>query len=194
MVEAVAPPAVNPAIFAPLDQDWPDDEDDAPPEPDPEPMPEDDTDPSLLLELRPVTDQDVDRLWDWVRQDEDRGAAFLTAPATTSRALHEWFWKWAVRVTEGRAFVYAIDQDGGHCGFVILNPLFPQQAEAVCHLYLAPSVRGQAQAILPALLKWSAVLHPTLSLAVVTSNPAMMRLCRSCGFTVTYLLRRKAGG
>ena len=80
--------AASAAAFAPIDLSWLEtaereeigeplsDEPEQDVEPDKEPEP-DPTPDQATLTARPVTDADVDRLWDWVRQDEDRGLAFL---------------------------------------------------------------------------------------------------------------------
>ena len=186
---AVPSPAVNPAIFQPIDTSWVDqvepDED-----PDPAPQPEPDPEPDLdlaTISVRPVEDADIDRLWDWVRADEDRGQVFLGFQPATARELYGMF---ATRFSgQPDTAAWAIDEQGAHQGFALFNPITPHLTATV-HLYLAPAVRGRFLEIVQQLLGLLDAQYPKLSLNVVTPDPARARLYQKAGFEMSYALTR----
>ena len=182
-----------PVQFVPLDTSWVDTIEDQiidpvpdEPEPDPDPGP---TDP---LMVRPVTDADVDRLWDWVRQDTDRGLAFLGFQPKTAREVYGHF----AQTYSGNpaTAAFAIEEQGRHIGFVLFNPIHPTTLHAVTHLYFAPEAQGRFAELVPALLRLCDEQYPKLALVAVTPDGARMRLYRSAGFTVSYVLTRPARG
>ena len=190
------------AAFIALDTSWvdqlEDDQDQIAPtdqfglEPDPESAPEPDPEPEAAISVRPVTDCDVDRLWDWVRRDEDRGLEFLGFQPKTAREVYGHF---AQNFTDNPvAAAFAIDELGTHIGFALFNPIHPIPFQAVTHLYLAASVRGRLGEIVQQLLRICDDRYHGLSLVIVTPDERRMRLCRRAGFTVSYVLTRPAGG
>ena len=189
-------PLADPAVFAPLPDDWPDDDDpepDSDPEPDPNPEPDPDLEPDdesdPALKLRPITDQDVDRLWDWVREDVDRGAAFFGFTPETSRQVHVWIFQLQQATASGQALSAALELDGIPVGFAAVSPL--RNGEGNVLLYLASAHRHRFTDLVPLLLaRWDRE-HPDLSLCIITTDQKRMRLYRPFGFTVTYVLRRQ---
>lgn len=135
------------------------------------------------LSLRVPTEEDFDRLWDWVRADKDEGARFLGRPISTSRELRQW------AVAFGPALFSMVDMDE-HIGFVGLNPFTEEQA--VIHLYLTQTARNQLKRIVPQLLALSAEQYPGVNLIVATKDMESVRLWQPFGFTLTYLLTRPA--
>ena len=195
-VEPVMPVAVNPAFFQPLNTSWVDHvESDENPrsdqELDPEPDPE--SDPSLAtISVRPVVDGDIDRLWDWVRADDDRGQTFLGFQPATARELYGMF---ASRFSGSPdTAAWAIDEQGIHQGFVLFNPITPQPLSATVHLYLSVAVRGRFLKIVQQLLGLLDAQYPLLSLVVVTPDHARARLYRKVGFAMSYVLTRSPKG
>ena len=189
---AVPSPVVNPAIFQPLDTSWMDQvETDESLEPEPEPAPEPDL-PLATISVRPVEDADIDRLWDWVRADEDRGQAFLGFQPATARELYGMF---ATRFSgQPDTAAWAIDEHESHQGFVLFNPITPQPLSATVHLYLSSAVRGRFPEIVQQLLGLLDAQYPLLALVVVTPDPARARLYRKAGFTMSYVLTRSPKG
>lgn len=197
--ESAVEPAVNPAnfpdIFHPLDTSWVDqvEVDEIPrsylgPNPDPDPEPDR---PPTAVSVRPVEDADIDRLWDWIREDEDRGQVFLGFQPATARELYGMF---ATRFSgQPDTAAWAIDEHEVHQGFAMFNPITPQLTATV-HLYLAPMVRGRFLDIVQRLLAILDTQYPLLSLAVVTPDPARARLYRQAGFAMSYVLTRKPKG
>lgn len=197
------------SAFAPLDTSWVDQIDEIQPasliygqpstgrivdivepdlasDPPPEPKPE------ATLSVRQVTDPDVDRLWDWVRMDEDRGLAFLGFQPKTAREVYGHF---ALRFTDNpAAAAFAIDEQDLHIGFVLFEHIHPETMRALLHLYLSPLAQGRLLELAPVLLRMCDARYPKLSLIVVTPDEARMRLYRRTGFKVSYVLERSANG
>lgn len=196
-IEAAVPPAVNPAIFQPLDTSWvdqadPDEYPDPEPMPDPEPDPDPEPFPLDSVAVRPVEDADIDRLWDWVRADEDRGQVFLGFQPATARELYGMF---ATRFSgQPDTAAWAIDEHGAHQGFALFNPIIRQPLSATVHLYLAAAVRGRFLEIVEQLLSLLDVEYPKLPLIVITPDPARARLYRKAGFAMSYVLTRSQKG
>lgn len=146
------------------------------------------------LALRPATVEDVDRLWDWIRQDGDLGKAFLGIECRTSLTLHETMQQFVLAQQQGTALLFALEDGGHHQGFVIVNPLDLSDQVGRLHLYLAPAVRGTLAALLPKLLAVADREYPDLSLIIAVEDEAAARLYRPFGFTTQYVLTRRARG
>lgn len=140
--------------------------------------------------LREIEDADIDRLWDWLREDEDRGATFFGRTIATARELYQWSAAVQQVVATGHGLAFALDADGEPHGLVLLLPL--EGDTGTVHLYLRPDRRGAISAILKALLQLCDTQMPMLSLRVATSDPRLMRLYRPLGFDVQYTLTRPA--
>ena len=184
------------SIYGPPDTGWIDDivEPDLKPEPPASEVSESNlaVESEIALSVRPVTDCDVDRLWDWVRQDEDRGLEFLGFQPKTAREVYGHF---AQNFTDNpSAAAFAIDELEIHVGFALFNPIHQLPFQAVTHIYLAASVRGRVGEVVQQLLRICDDRYPGLSLVIVTPDERRMRLCRRAGFTVSYVLTRPAGG
>lgn len=142
---------------------------------------------AAAISVSPVDDKAIDRLWDWIRADDDHGLRFLGPPPETSKELHE-------RVLGfGEAF-YAIYEDplaGGppqHIGFVGLG-FAPTDEFALVRLYLAVAVRGRLREIVPPLIALAAKAFPNVGkFAVHTEDAATARLYRLMGFKSQYVL------
>ena len=186
-------PTVDPSVFAPLDTDWVDAmEDETPSEEIPLVAAEADTEtpvePSPYT-ARVITDADVDRLWDWVRKDEDRGHEFLGIHPETSKALYDYF---AAMSAKENADAVAIVEGETHIGFVTFNPIDRIARSACVHIYLDQAKRGEALTLLPQLLRLFDEQFPHYAMVILTAQEAAMRLYRQLGFEVKYLLMRSA--
>ena len=198
-----------PQAFAALDTSWVDQIDDVQPEnliygqpsigrivdivePDlaSDPLPESKSE--AALSVRPVTDPDVDRLWDWVRMDKDRGLAFLGLEPKTAREVYGYF---AEHFTDNPASAaFAVDEGDLHIGFVLLQHIHPETMRALLHVYLSPLAQGRLLELSPILLGICDTRYPKLSLVIVTADEARMRLYRRVGFKVSYVFERSAQG
>lgn len=130
------------------------------------------------VSLREVTDEDLDRLWDWLRADEDRGQRFLGALVNTSsemRARLDLFQQ-----------LQAIDDAEEHVGFLGFSPV--DDYKAGCHLFLAQAARNQLAQLIPQFMKQAAVLLPGRTFLVNTADAAVARIYRPYGFTMRYIL------
>lgn len=138
--------------------------------------------------VREVTDEDVDRLWDWVRAEADKGQRFLGRVMTTSKQLHEW-------VATFGPHLYAITDVDDHVGFVGFNPIvYPagMPGQAVVHLFLSAPVRGQMHRIVPQLLDLAAVQYPGVTLRIITTEPGFAKLLQPFGFELSWVLTKVA--
>lgn len=142
--------------------------------------------------VRPVTIEDGDRLWDWIRADGDHGAAFLSRPMQTSMDLHGVMHALITAESAGTALMRAVYYEGAtegdqHLGFAALAPILPVEQVAVMHIYLRPEVRGQLAALTGPLVQVASSILPTYKLAVVSHDAAWARLHRQVllplGFT-----------
>jgi hypothetical protein len=145
--------------------------------------------PDIVFSSSTPTDADLDRLWDWVRADDDQGYEFFGFTPETSQRLRQHFL--AIH-SNPNAVALAIMTNDTHAGFVVFNPIDRTSMTAVVHLYLAPAVRGQALTVVPQLLRLCGDQYPLLSLVVITGSESRMRLYRQLDFEVRYLLTRKA--
>lgn len=142
------------------------------------------------LQLRALSYEDVDRMWDWSRADASGAAKFLGVMPHT-KALLDAFTHLAALQEQGTALVRAIDVSGTHIGFVVLNPIVrAPRPTGVVHCYLAPSVQGQLPQLMPELLAIAAEVEPTLMLTILTNDYAFAKLLQPFGFTLQIALTR----
>lgn len=153
--------------------------------------------PAQLLEYRPPTYGDFDRLWDWVRGDEAGAVRFLGRMPEHSKALHDYLLSIMGQEAEGAAklrSVYATQTQGEaqHIGFVSLMPIVraAQPPTGVAHCYLSPPLQGYLPQLLPVLLDLAGNEEPELTLTVVTDDYAFARLLQPHGFSLTIALTR----
>lgn len=139
---------------------------------------------SQSLQAVEVADEHLDTLWDWVRKDEDKGQRFLGIAPKSSTQLRE-------RMSLFGEHVYALidgtPEGEAHVGFAGFNPVTPTHAFA--HLYLSQEARGRARQLVPQLLEMAANQYPGRVFVISTTDPAHMRLYRSIGFSVDFMLR-----
>lgn len=96
--------------------------------------------PVPALTLAPLTIEDVDRLWDWVRSEPDRGASFFGRPVPHSVALHITMQGLVEAETIGAGWVRAIVGET-LVGFLALTPILNEDRIAVWNLYIEPAAR-----------------------------------------------------
>lgn len=133
---------------------------------------------ATTLSYRDVEEADVDRLWDWVRADEDKGLRFLGITPSTSAEMRERL--------ELYASLVAIDEGGVHVGFGGFGPV--TTIYVLIHLYLSTAVRGDLRRLAPAFIEESQRRYPGTKLSTVALTPAEVRLYCSFGFTVKHML------
>lgn len=135
--------------------------------------------PSGLIAM-PVRVGDVDRLWDWLRADADKGQAFLGKPMTTSVALHAQI-RFLVEQTEpeGVAIIRSLYWHEEHFGFAMLAPILAADQTALLHIYLKKDARGALATLVQALVELAGQAVPGMHLAVSSADATWARLHRS---------------
>lgn len=115
------------------------------------------------IAIRALTISDGDRLWDWVRVDEDGGRTLFGRVIASSVDVHAQLDSLRTAETSPlgmHAAIRALDFDGHHIGFVELNPMLEQERTALVTVYLAPQWRGQLAEHLSSILRAIATLTP----------------------------------
>lgn len=144
---------------------------------------DDEPEPSPLSAKR-CTLADVDRLWDWIRQDADAGARFLGATMQTSQQLHTLMKTIASGEATRASVARAIYDGDAHIGFGVLLPVLIREKMAGLHLYLRADVRGSLTSLLPSLLAFAHDIMPGVRLAVMDGHPSMAGLLATQGFVM----------
>lgn len=148
------------------------------------------------ITLRTVTYEDVDRLWDWTRDNPATAFKFFGKVHPHSYDMQQTVRGWLDLEAQGVALLRAIDisdaNDTQHAGFVLLNPIVRTGAPpiGIAHCYLAPQVQGYLPQMLPQLLDIAAVSEPDLALMVRTDDYAFAKLLQPHGFTLQIALTR----
>lgn len=148
------------------------------------------------LTLEVVTFQDVDRLWDWIRQDQAGATRFLGAMPQHSRALQDYISNILDREVKAEARIRSIYLNGPegsmHVGFVSLMPIVRVGAtpSGWAHCYLCPAAQGSLPKLLPDILAEAGDIEPDLTLIVSTSDYAFAKLLEPHGFTLSIALTR----
>ena len=145
--------------------------------------------------LEPVITEDVDRLWDWAREDSEGVSAFLGVTFANSRLLFTYVEKVSEQERKGHAAFYAIRENDALLGFVLLYPIVRQANEnpvGTTHIYLEPKSRGRLPLILPALMSEADRLAPGVNLCVITQRMEWAAMLESAGFKSHFVLTRHA--
>lgn len=142
------------------------------------------------LTVRKIGLADCDNLWDWIRQDADRGAAFLGVAAHSSVEVHAFMRQLLDREAHGLALARCVDYNDQHIGFAVLLPILEAQKVALTHFYLSPATRGHITQLLPGLLQHASQLRPDLRLVIVSDRPEWARLLAPHGFRQQIVLIR----
>jgi hypothetical protein len=154
--------------------------------------------PTLDVRARPCTAQDADRLWDWLRSEQGKGDRFLGRSFSASVDLHH-----HLAALHLKGGLRAVDVNGTHAGFFLLNPIDTHFNIAMLHIYAAPIIRGETAQLVftlwPYVLREArAIIPPTMKLGIHTWLPdeAMTRLVVPYGFTrfVTFVQEGKRDG
>lgn len=134
------------------------------------------------LSWRVPTDEDVDRLWDWIRLD---GPAQLQQfGVRTSVDLHAKMRSLTQLDAQGSAVSRALVWDGEHVGQGTVFPIV--EAVGLVHLYLDPGVRGRGFAIAKAGVQMLKQEQPALRLSVTTTRKAIADFATRMGFATLH--------
>lgn len=140
----------------------------------------------------PMSLEDTDRLWDWLRQDTKGDLAFFGREIRNSQDLHAMMQLLvngeSVNKAIGRS-IYFIDANrvAHHIGLAALMPILSTERVALMHIYLSPETRGGLAQLVPALVGEARNLLPDFRLAVMSTDDTWRRLHRQVlgplGFT-----------
>lgn len=147
------------------------------------------------MQLAPIDDGAIDRLWDWAREDREGVLNFLGFIPPNSRALFKWIENFQIIASKHMAWGQGICLAGELCGFVMLHPISTVAGVLTgdCHLYLAKNLRGNLAQLLPLLMMEADRVIPNVSLRVVTArDDEWARLLRGVGFKTQIVLTRPA--
>lgn len=130
-----------------------------------------------ILQYAPTADADIDRLWDWIRRDTDKGALFFGQAPTTSANLHRVMVALvqmeAVGAAVMRAVYYVDPSTTVHIGFLMVAPILTDDKLAVAHIYLCPEWRSRLPPLMHNFVemaqKW---LSPGTKLALLPGDAA----------------------
>lgn len=147
------------------------------PAPDPDPVPPAATSP---LQFTDPTEEDIDRLWDWIRADPAPAPALQAMK--TSRELREAVGRFAIAEAEGTGLLRSIQWRGTHVGFGYLAPIVG--GVGMAHGYLDPRHRGAAGVrILREAVSQARILRPDLQLVVMVRTRRVQSLAARLGLT-----------
>lgn len=142
--------------------------------------------PSTFLAIHRVTDEDVDRLWDWLRADPGSAQAFFANLPKTSMQLQSIIAALHNGEAAGVGMIRSlrIERTQGplgtplseHIGFAMAAPMFTDEKIAMLHIYLSSNYRGQLQQMLPSFLDLAAQELPSFRFAVMPNGAAQLRL------------------
>jgi len=146
------------------------------------------------LALTPSSIYDIDRLWDWCRDDPQGTHAFLGIAPEHSRHLQDHIGKLLTLESQGVAWLRTIHGEGTPIGFVSLLPVHRDVAAPYgdAHCYLMPALQGHLPTLLPGILAEASRQEPTLTFRVFTPDYAFAKLLQPHGFALTIVLTRPA--
>lgn len=117
------------------------------------------------LSARFVTPHDVDRLWDWIRQD-DSGQEFFNRKFDTSMELHAIIMQLRQQESVGLSIFRAFYWDEEHFGFLMVSPILAEERTALVHTYLRPDAQANIGPLLASVCEIAAQLVPNVHLAI----------------------------
>lgn len=143
--------------------------------------------PAAFLVAHPVSDADVDRLWDWLRMDPDSAHAFFNRMPQTSVELRRMISALRAGEENGIGMIRSLyfertglatknDPSAVHFGFAMVAPMFTEERLALLHLYLERRWRGELASMIPDLLNLAATELPNFKLAIVPNGQSQLRL------------------
>ena len=132
--------------------------------------------PTVHLTLPSVAIEDTDRLWDWVRQDADKGAAFFGKPLGNSMELHDLMKDFLAREAAGTGCVRSIYWGNTHLGLVALVPILSTERVTILHAYLSPGARPSMGNLLVGLVALAMQLVPGYHVGLMALTPAQVQM------------------
>lgn len=125
-----------------------------------------------VLALSRIADGHIDNLWDWIREDGDKGATFLGQEFDHSVDLYRFLRRLIDAESDGLAIARAITYGDHHLGFLMLTPILTSERMAILHCYLQPGeVRDRGGELLGFFVEIATKLLPGFKLAVPSPSP-----------------------
>lgn len=138
---------------------------------------------------RAIAEEDLDRLWDWIRADRDGSDAFFGGSITRYQQLLAW-----VQTTSQHHVIRSFDVQGKHGGVFVVSGA--QQGFATLAVYYAPPMRQYIAQLLPYILGGAKTITGNgIRLALSVSDdvaPIMRELLRPYGFSAKTLFLEDA--
>lgn len=134
--------------------------------------------------LDPVTVEDVDQLWDWVRSDRDGTTDFLGFAHANSQQFNKQIGDIIIAQRDGFAWFRSVRNVGALIGFVALQ-IAKAPASATIRIYLEPGQRGRIKDVIEATAQQTPV-----PLVCITADKELAGIFVECGFTSQYVLTR----
>lgn len=128
------------------------------------------------LEAGMLRAEDVDRLWDWIRQDADGGQHFLGRTFATSIELHAFMKQIFDLESSGLAIMRSLYWSHEHFGFAMLAPILAAERTTLLHIYLRQDARGSLGQLVGPLIEIATIMLPNVHLAVYSPDDAWERL------------------
>ncbi len=132
--------------------------------------------PQTGLTLPAVEIEDTDRIWDWVRIDADKGAAFFGKALSNSMELHDMMKGYLIAEQQGTGCVRSIYWNDAHLGVMGLQPIMSTERVAVLHAYLSPAARPSMPRLLVGLVALALQLVPGYHVGLMALTPAQHKL------------------
>lgn len=125
-----------------------------------------------VMALAHIGDGHVDNLWDWIRQDGDKGATFLGQEFDHAIDLFRFVERLVAAEGDGLAIARAITYGNHHLGFLMLTPILTNERMAILHCYLQPGeVRDRGGELIVFFVDVATKLLPGFKLAVPSPSP-----------------------
>lgn len=143
-----------------------------------------------------VSDEDIDRLWDWCREDAEGVKAFLGIEPKTSRDLFRGIERiqYLQMANPPTSIIRTITRGTSLIGFVIISPIQRPQGQppvGTVHLYLAMPERGHLSEIISGLLAAFDGEYEPMTLSVI-ANRDWTPVLEPLGFVSQTVLTRPA--
>lgn len=137
--------------------------------------------------VRSWTDDDTEQLLDWFGQDPELWRYIGLPQRPKVGDVHMHVLQRMKQELDGTALIRAVEDDGALVGYVTLYPHLP--THSVCHIIVAPWMRGHGVAIGKAALqaaKDAGITHVVAPLLNYVPPAVGQRWLRRIGFSVQY--------
>ena len=146
------------------------------------------------IALGPVSIEDMDRLWDWVRSDREGTKEFLGVTHANSQEFFEHISSIYKREASGSARLRSIRRGQELIGFLLLDPILQTPVVGTCHLYIGVEYRGHITEIIPAMIATCDTDFGGMALIAIVQRKEWVPVLEASGFEAQIVLTRRASG